>query len=97
VAQVLLTKRGRLVFSRGVNDLVAGNSLFTLHVIVCLQRHVRGDWGDVSLEDKLSNDRALENGEERLFSAYLHKTLPKIWVITEADRSATTVEFPEEY
>ena len=61
-----------------------------------IQRHQRGDWGDVCAEDKAENELSLENGF-RLLSAY---TLPgdcKIWIITEADRSSTTILLPEEY
>jgi len=61
-----------------------------------LNRHVKGDWGDVDDEDKQSNDQALKQGT-RLLSAYEAKGLPKIWIITEADRSATTILFPDEY
>lgn len=59
-------------------------------------RHMRGDWGDVSPEDWLSNDRAVVEGY-RILSAYRLSTGVRIWVITEADRSATTLLLPEEY
>ena len=61
-----------------------------------LLRHARGDWGVVCDEDKRLNDEALKDGE-RLVSAYELKDGTKIWVITEADRSATTVLMPDEY
>ena len=48
-------------------------------------------------EDKNENNLAVKAGNLRIFSAYEHPTLPKIWIITEADRSATTVLFPDEY
>jgi len=63
---------------------------------VSLARHLRGDWGDLCPEDWDANERALQYGG-RLFSAYQEEGLPKIWIITEADRSATTILFPEEY
>jgi hypothetical protein len=60
-------------------------------------RHIAGEWGDLCEEDKRRNDEALEDGS-RILSAYiLPKTGVKIWVITEADRSATTVLLPSEY
>ncbi len=60
-------------------------------------RHLMGDWGTVDKEDWAANDRALKDGE-RLISAYaLPQTGEKIWVITERDRSATTVLLPSEY
>lgn len=61
-----------------------------------LARHARGDWGDVCAEDWDSNDQAIEQGT-RLLSAYNLTGGVKIWVITEADRSATTLLLPEEY
>ena len=62
-----------------------------------LVRHAKGDWGDLGDEDKQANQDALVTGA-RLFSAYvLPKTQQKVWVITEADRSSTTLLLPEEY
>ena len=61
-----------------------------------LARHAAGDWGEVGAEDWASNDAALEN-ETRILSAYRLATGVKIWIITEADRSATTILLPEEY
>ncbi len=61
-----------------------------------IRRHVCGDWGELDSEDKKANDEALEHGL-RIFSAYRADDAAKIWVITEADRSATTVLLPEEY
>ena len=59
-------------------------------------RHARGDWGDVSKEDWQANDRALQTGE-RLLSVYHTRSGIKFWLITEADRSATTILLPQEY
>lgn len=61
-----------------------------------INRHVTGDWGDLCHEDKKSNQEALEHGF-RIFSAYHLSSGEKIWIITEADRSITTVLLPEEY
>lgn len=61
-----------------------------------LIRHIQGDWGDVEREDWLSNDEALDTGA-RLFSVYTTKEGNRFWIITEADRSVTTVLMPEEY
>jgi len=65
-------------------------------ILTALQRHQAGDWGDVSLEDHQSNDCALQEGT-RLFSVYHSEKKIKFWVITEADRSVTTVLMPEDY
>jgi len=61
-----------------------------------LDRHVRGDWGEVCDEDKQANDQALVHGE-RLLSAYRTLMGVRIWVITEADRSSSCILLPEEY
>jgi hypothetical protein len=63
--------------------------------IALLSRHQRGDWGDLGAEDKQSNDEAVKVGS-RVFSAYRFDTV-RLWVITEADRSVTTILLPEEY
>ena len=59
-------------------------------------RHQRGDWGEVCPEDWRSNDQALRQGM-RILSAYRTSTWYKFWIITEADRSATTILLPEDY
>ena len=63
---------------------------------VFLNRHAAGDWGDICLEDKYLNDAAV-NDEGRLLSAYRTSLGVKLWIITEADRSSTTILLPEEY
>lgn len=87
---------GRLVVTRGVKDLIATNEKFATHVQLSLKRHLAGDWGEVCDEDRVANELALQRGE-RLFSVYQKEGLPKIWIITEWDRSVTTTLFPEEY
>ena len=61
-----------------------------------LARHVACDWGDLSDEDQHENDYSVENGF-RLLSSYRTNAGDKLWIITEADRSATTLLLPEEY
>jgi hypothetical protein len=65
-------------------------------IIGALVRHGRGDWGNVGAEDWEANQQALKNGG-RLVSAYYTKDSGKFLIITEADRSLTTVLLPEEY
>lgn len=60
-----------------------------------LDRHVRGDWGDVPSTDAVENDFSVRRGF-RILSAYTIAG-EKVWIITEADRSATTLLFPSEY
>jgi hypothetical protein len=61
-----------------------------------LNRHVSGDWGDVDEHDRQANEDALVDGE-RLLSAYRTRLDDRIWVITERDRSVTTLLLPEDY
>lgn len=67
-------------------------------MIVSLNRHINGDWGSMCDEDKAANEEALVDGL-RLMSVYKRKDHPDdtIWIITEADRSATTILLPSEY
>ena len=69
--------------------------LSTEEVLTALRRHASGEWGDLCPEDTLANDTALHHGG-RLFSAY-GQGEERFWVITEADRSVTTVLLPEDY
>ena len=61
-----------------------------------LHRHLSGDWGDLSAGDKQENELSVREGF-RILSAYKLKNGSVIWVITEADRSATTFLPPDEY
>ena len=61
-----------------------------------LQMHERGDWGEVSDDDRQENELSVKEGF-RILSAYLTNKGQRIWVITEADRSSTTILLPDEY
>ncbi len=86
---------GLILMSRGISNEVADSSLFAKEVMSCIERYASCDWGDVSEDDKMLNDEAIETGD-RILAAY--ETLKgRIWILTEADRSATTILFPDEY
>ena len=92
---------GQIVATRGVYDLACGNPEFAQFIQKSLNRHVKGDWGDVDDEDKQANDQAIKQ-DTRLLSSYNDDRFPKngiatIWIITEADRNSTTILFPDEY
>lgn len=61
-----------------------------------LTRHLRGDWGDLCQDDKAENELSLKYGF-RLMSSYQVMDTEKLWIITEADRSVTTLLLPAEY
>jgi len=74
----------------------AQSRISTSDVDSAINRHVIGDWGDIGDDDWEENELSLKEGF-RLFSVYHAKDGTTFWVITEADRSATTVLLPEDY
>lgn len=74
----------------------ARDTLDAEDVWLCVGRHQRGDWGDVCPEDHQANEDALLHGS-RLLSVFYDREGVKFWIITEADRSVTTILLPEDY
>lgn len=88
---------GGVVMTQGIAEIVDKSEKIGEEILDCLLRHARCDWGDMCDEDKLENDYGLQNGG-RLFSQYnIGEDKTKIWIITEWDRSCTTILLPEEY
>ncbi len=83
---------GRTVSTPGALVVMQGMDISPISL---LSRHQRGDWDELDPEDKVSNQQALITGA-RIFSAYVFDTV-RLWIITEADRSSTTILLPEEY
>ncbi|AXV85778.1 plasmid related protein [Ralstonia solanacearum] len=75
---------------------VAVLSAADVSIFKLLNRHARGDWGDLSDEDRQQNDQATTTGQ-RVLSSYLVGNGQKVWIITEWDRSLTTVLLPDDY
>jgi len=88
-------RTGSIVITPGIQDILDRDEQVVLKLPTLLMRHVRGDWGEVEAEDAAVNDKALHDGE-RLLSVY-RLGGERVYVLTEADRSATTVLLPEEY
>lgn len=82
---------GQLVMTPGARE-----ALTQVDIAAALYCHLRGDWGDICREDWEENDLSLREGY-RLLSVYQTANGTKYWVITEADRSATTFLLPDEY
>jgi hypothetical protein len=82
---------GQLVATPGALAVLAHEEVFTL-----IERHRAGDWGDVRPEDWAANDQALLD-KRRIFSAYTTACGDRIWIVTEWNRSFTTILLPEEY
>ena len=87
---------GKIAITCGVDNELKVNVIFARHVWLSLQRHLAGDWGNLCDEDRATNELALLEGD-RLFSAYTKVGVLPIWIITEWDRSVTTILFPDEY
>ena len=81
---------GRLMITRN-----AKNALPRREVDAAINRHLSGDWGDVCQSDWQRNAQALRDGD-RLLSVYQTQDGEKFWIITESDRSVTTVLFPSD-
>ena len=84
---------GRVDMTSGVHAIVQGGNL---NPATSLRRHATGDWGDLCADDKQLNDQSIQ-GEGRLFSSYEITDQFKLWIITEWDRSVTTLLLPSEY
>lgn len=84
---------GRMVATPGALKALAEAEQTPLEFLI---RHRSGDWGEVCPEDWAENDLSVREGF-RILSAYTLKTDVKMWIITEADRSVTTILLPEEY
>ena len=89
---------GKLVATAGVHELMTNDLSFRNFVNASFMRYIMGDWGDTCEEDKKLNDSSVENGE-RILAVYKMEGHPgnTIWIITEWDRSCTTILFPNEY
>ena len=81
---------------RIVSTANALESLTESDILTGIQRHQAGDWGDVKGDDYAANERALVQGS-RIISAYNAADNTRFWIITEADRSITTILLPEDY
>ena len=86
---------GRLVMTANLRERLEANEAMS-QLPTLIARHVSGDWGDMDGQDQAANEAALEHGG-RLFSAYRLGDAITVWIITEADRSATTCLLPEDY
>lgn len=90
--------RPRALFRLGQTVITptAAKEVDASEVLAALRRHALGDWGELGAEDKRSNDSAVTTGA-RILSAYTSTAGRRFWIITEADRSVTTVLLPEDY
>ena len=94
---------GKVYLTCRVNQVGEEHPAFRAFALQALRRHAVGDWGDCGPDDRATNDEAI-NTDFRIFSVYLlpanmRQAFPedRIWIITESDRSATTILWPSDY
>ena len=88
---------GQVVVSKGVEDKTKEDRSFRVFVQVSIGRYVHRDWGQTCDEDAKANNREIQNGDRILALYKQPKTDTTIRIITEADRSVTTILFPDEH
>lgn len=90
---------GNVVATCGVVNLMDKDSQFREFVEVSSKKYIECDWGDMCRDDCIMNDNAVKTGDERIHGSYSHPNNKdwKIWIITEWDRSVTTILLPSEY
>jgi hypothetical protein len=84
-------RMGRLVVTAGAIIALTPDDISR-----AIARHVSGDWGNLDEHDRKRNDESLEFGG-RFFSQYFAQDGTKFWIVTECDRSVTTILLPREY
>lgn len=89
-------KKGEWCTTRKIANACDKDPAFNTEVLQSIIRYERRDWGELSENDKQANDNAVENEDSRIFAAYETKK-GKIYIITEWDRSHTTILFANEY
>lgn len=89
---------GQVVQTRGLYDAVKDNPNARKEIDEAFIKYINCEWGDLDKEDKKANDQAVKDGQDKIVARYTIKSLEKdIYIITEWDRSVTTLLFCDEY
>lgn len=92
---------GQTVQAAGIHNESQNDPVFASNVQNSFRRYLKKDWGDLCDDDKKMNDDAVKSGDDRILASYKIKTATdetkKIYIITEWDRSVTTILFADEY
>lgn len=89
-------KLGQVVMTRNISDEISDDTNFSEEIGKCLKRYINCDWGEMEKEDKEMNNNAVKNNDDRIFAAY-RTSKGKVYIITEWDRSYTTIMFASDY
>lgn len=87
---------GKVVMTNGISSKMAENEKFSNEIANCFRRYIVCDWGALCDEDKEMNDKALRTGTARVLAAY-DTSEGRVYIITEQNRSYTTILFADEY
>ena len=87
---------GKTVMTIGINEEMSSDEDFEKEVLKAFSRYLKKDWGEMCEEDKQMNDEAVRSGNNRILASY-ETSKGNIYIITEHDRSATTILFADEY
>ena len=87
---------GQILMTAGISNMIEQSEQFAKFCAKILKRYARCDWGDTCMEDKVANYYAVTNGGERVVAKY-NSTEEPVFIITEWDRSYTTIMFASEY
>jgi len=82
--------------TKAIANTIDENQDFYVEIVKAMGRYVNGDWGELCVDDAVLNDMAIISKEDRILAAY-ETSQGKIWIITEWDRSYTTILFPADY
>lgn len=92
---------GQTVATSGISHACQNDSVFNQNIRTIFSRYTKQDWGDLTQGDKDLNDQAVKSGEDRILASYWVRNsigeTKKVYIITEWDRSATTILFADEY
>lgn len=89
-------KFGQVVITKGVNAKISESIEFSQFILESIAKYRNCNWGNLCKEDCKMNDQAIENGDDKIFARYNNEE-GDIYIITEWDRSVTTILFPSEY
>ena len=88
-------KTGNFYMTIGIDNAIKQDNNYFKELVKCFEKYLTCDWGDLTEEDIIANERALINGN-RILGAY-DTSQGKVYIITEWDRSTTTILFANEY
>lgn len=89
---------GRLLMTKGIGAKMNESADFAKFVVDSFyDKYRQCEWGDLPTEDARMNDRAVKNNDDRIFARYNNEIYGDVYIITEYDRSATTILFTHEY